>query len=122
MNTVPLTQHLIYSLVFFTHTFRCAVSPQFAGDPIFYSLNSPVLVAATSAVVLPSRVLRTSITSGHAGEFDWITRASRAFQHSGYLVNYTLSLSNADPAYRNKGRSAAPRRAGAKGGNERRPG
>jgi len=75
-------QHLIQSCIFHPH-FSLRSSTAIRSDPIFYSLNSPVFVAATSTVVLPSRVLRTSITPGYAGEFDWITHASRAFKHSG---------------------------------------
>lgn len=38
---------------------------------------------------------------------DYARQPSLQTFRSGCLVNYTLSLSNADPAYRNKGRSAA---------------
>lgn len=39
--------------------------------------------ATSVLIVLSSHALQTSITFRYAGEFDWITHASRAFKHSG---------------------------------------
>lgn len=72
--------------------------------PIFYSFNSPAFVAATLSVVL---ILCTTFScftnihhlAGYAGKFelDYTRQPSLQTFLLGCLVNYVLSLSNADP-------------------------
>lgn len=112
MNTV--SHSVSYSHVFFVKNFCYAVSSWSSYDPIFYSFDFQIIAATRpfSLYLLSSRVLCISITFG----FGWRIRLDYTRQPSlqtfrpECLVNYTLSLSNADPVYRNKGRSAGAAR------------
>lgn len=105
MNTVPHTLRFIYFCIFRRHfTFRnsfvirnCSVI-RFSIRSI-PRLSSPQHCRSFSFYVQRSRVLRTSITSGYAGEFELDYKRQPSLQTFllGCLVNYVLSLSNADP-------------------------
>lgn len=104
-----LTHLASYSSVFFAHAFRPAIPSWFATAvwsdflfvqfPSFRRRNVAGRSRCRSFYVQRSRVLRTSITSGYADEFelDYTRQPSLQTFRPGCLVNYALSLSNADP-------------------------
>lgn len=112
MNTAS-QRSALYSLIFFVDSFHSAVSSWSAAVIIRFSTyrerlsprrkaTSVVLVVTTFSCFTDIHHLRIC----RRIRLDYTRQPSLQTFRSGCLVNYTLSLSNADPAYRNKGRSA----------------
>lgn len=100
-----LTHSASYSSVFLADTFRSAIPSWFAtavwSDFLFvqfpgFRRHNVVCSRSRSTYYLLVFYEHPSPPDMLANS-NWITRASRAFKHSGCLVNYALSLSNADP-------------------------